>query len=196
MCMKLKANDEMVAVALAYDGDDLILVSKDGYCNRYSSDILADLAPRAQGVMGMNVKNDELAAVVADHHDGEELLLTTNKGGFKRIHIANLDFTSRNTKGYRLFRQIKSNPHGVSYGLTVSGYSTLLVMDSEKLQELSASEVPFMELEQSFSSPIDLKGEYFLLQKDMSDIPDVQIIDIPEGYYNNSEGDEQTSLFE
>ena len=196
MCMKLKANDEMVAVALAYDGDDLILISKDGYCNRYSSDILADLAPRAQGVMGMNVKNDELAAVVADHHDGEELLLTTNKGGFKRIHIANLDFTSRNTKGYRLFRQIKSNPHGVSYGLTVSGYSTLLVMDSEKLQELSASEVPFMELEQSFSSPIDLKGEYFLLQKDMSDIPDVQIIDIPEGYYNNSEGDEQTSLFE
>ena len=196
MCMKLKANDEMVAVALAYDGDDLILVSKDGYCNRYSSDILADLAPRAQGVMGMNVKNDELAAVVADHHDGEELLLTTNKGGFKRIHIANLDFTSRNTKGYRLFRQIKSNPHGVSYGLTVSGYSTLLVMDSEKLQELSASEVPFMELEQSFSSPIDLIGEYFLLQKDMSDIPDVQIIDIPEGYYNNSEGDEQTSLFE
>ena len=196
MCMKLKANDEMVAVALAYDGDDLILVSKDGYCNRYSSDILADLAPRAQGVMGMNVKNDELAAVVADHHDGEELLLTTNKGGFKRIHIANLDFTSRNTKGYRLFRQIKSNPHGVSYGLTVSGYSTLLLMDAEKLQELSASEVPFMELEQSFSSPIDLKGEYFLLQKDMSDIPDVQIIDIPEGYYNNSEGDEQTSLFE
>ncbi len=196
MCMKLKANDEMVAVALAYDGDDLILVSKDGYCNRYSSDILADLAPRAQGVMGMNVKNDELSAVVADHHDGEELLLTTNKGGFKRIHIANLDFTSRNTKGYRLFRQIKSNPHGVSYGLTVSGYSTLLLMDAEKLQELSASEVPFMELEQSFSSPIDLKGEYFLLQKDMSDIPDVQIIDIPEGYYNNSEGDEQTSLFE
>ncbi len=196
MCMKLKANDEMVAVALAYDGDDLILVSKDGYCNRYSSDILADLAPRAQGVMGMNVKNDELSAVVADHHDGEELLLTTNKGGFKRIHIANLDFTSRNTKGYRLFRQIKSNPHGVSYGLTVSGYSTLLLMDAEKLQELSASEVPFMELEQSFSTPIDLKGEYFLLQKDMSDIPDVQIIDIPEGYYNNSEGDEQTSLFE
>ena len=196
-CMKLKANDEMVAVTLAYDGDDLILISKDGYCNHYSSDVLADLAPKAQGVMGMNVKNDELAAVVADHHSGEELLIATNKGGFKRIHINNLDITSRNTKGYRIFRQIKSNPHAVNYALNVSGYSTLCLCDNGGLKELSASEVPFMELEQSFSSPADIRGEYFLLQKDMSDIPDVQIIDIPEGYYNNSsEGDEQTSLFE
>ena len=54
---------------------------------------------------------DELISVVVDHHDGSELLISSNKGGFKRIHIDNMEFTSRNTKGYRLFKQIKSNPH-------------------------------------------------------------------------------------
>ena len=98
-CIKLKGDDELVSVCLCYAEDDLILLSKEGYCNKYSSEIISDLAPRAQGVMGMNVKNDELVAVLADHHNSDEMLISSDKGGFKRIHTDRLDFTSRNTKG-------------------------------------------------------------------------------------------------
>ena len=52
-----------------------------------------------------------------------ELLLSSNKGGFKRIHTDNLSFTSRNSKGYRLFKQIKSNPHVLNRATMVSSYS-------------------------------------------------------------------------
>ena len=195
-CMKLKSNDELVSVAVAYDGDDLILISKDGYCNKYSSNILSDLAAKAQGVLGMNVKNDELSLVVCDHHDSRELLVYTDKGGFKRIHIDKLDFTSRNTKGYRIFKQIKSRPHSIIGGMMVSSYNTLYVYNEGNLDELSVSEVPFMDLEQSFSSPRELKENYFLVSKDMSDIADVKIVDIPEDYYSSQEENEQTSLFD
>ena len=37
---------------------------------------------------------------------------------------------------------------------------------------------------------------YFFVKKDMSDIQDVEIIDIPEGYYVTEQEDEQTSLFD
>ncbi|MBQ6335148.1 MAG: DNA topoisomerase IV subunit A [Erysipelotrichaceae bacterium] len=196
-CMKLKPSDELVSVCVCYDDDDLILLSKDGYCNRYSSKIISDLAAKAQGVMGMNVKADELSCVVADHHDGKELLIATDKGGFKRIHLENLDLTSRNTKGYRVFRQIKSRPHGITNAMMVSSYNAFYIYNEGQLDEMAVSEVPFMDLEQSFSNPRDLKENYFILRKDMSDIDDVQIVDIPEGYYSSQASEEtQTSLFD
>ncbi|MBO7698904.1 MAG: DNA gyrase subunit A, partial [Erysipelotrichaceae bacterium] len=195
-CMKLKANDELVSVTVCYENDDLILITRDGYCNKYSSDVIADLAPKAMGVIGINVKNDELAAVVADNHDSCELLLSSDKGGFKRIHKDNLDFTSRNTKGYRLFKQIKSNPHAIIRATMVSSYNSLYVNTNGEVVEMTVSEVPFMDVEQSFSLPLNSLDNYFFVKKDMSDIQDVEIIDIPEGYYESKQEDEQTSLFE
>ena len=194
--MKLKKDDELVSVCVAYDDDELILISKDGYCNKYSSKILSDLAAKAQGVMGMNVKNDELVCAVADHHDQKELLINTDKGGFKRIHTDKLELTSRNTKGYRIFRQIKSKPHGIVRGFMASSYNSLYVYNDGKLEEMSVSEVPFMELEQSFSMPLELNENYFYVCKDMSDIPDVEIIDIPQDYYSSQQESEQTTLFD
>ena len=194
-CIKLKKDDELVSVTLAYENADLILISKEGYCNKYSSEILADLAPKAQGVMAMNVKNDELVAVVADNHDSKELLLSSNKGGFKRIHIENLEFTSRNTKGYRTFKQIKSNPHQIKYVTTISSYNNLYLYDNE-LIDLPVSDIPFMDLEQSFSSPRPLNENYFFIKKDMSDIEDVEIIDIPDGYYVDESEEEIVPLFD
>ena len=195
--MKLKNNDELVSVALAYEGDDLILISKDGCCNHYSLEVLSDLAAKAQGVLGMNVRDNEAAMVVADHHDNEELLIASNKGGFKRIHTESLEITSRNTKGYRLFRQIKSNPHDVLYASMVSSYNSLYVCDNSRMEELTVSEIPFMDIEQSFSTPLDLSENYFFVKKDLSDISEARIVDLPESYYNNeSEENEQTSLFD
>ena len=194
--MKLKSSDELAAVTVSYQNDDIILISKEGYCNKYSSEVLSDLAPKAQGVMGMNVKSSELVSVIADHHDNSELLISSNKGGFKRIHTEDLEFTSRNTKGYRLFKQIKSNPHEINNATMISSYNSLYVNNKEDLYELSVSEIPFMDLEQSFSNPIKLNDGYFYVKKDMSDIVDVEIIDIPEGYYVEQDDMEQTSLFD
>ena len=195
--MKLKNEDELVSADLCYQGDDIILVSKDGYCNRYSSDVLSDLAAKAKGVMAINVKNDEVAGVVCYDHGSKELLLSSDKGGFKRIHVSSLELTSRNAKGYRVFKQIKSNPHALSNIRLTSAYNSLYINDGS-LKELPVSSIPFMELEQSFSNPAEIDGSYFLTMKDMSDIPEAKIIDIPEGYYDGGEEteDEQTSLFD
>ena len=195
-CMKLKDGDEMVSLCVAYDGDDLILLSKDGYCNKYSVNILSDLAAKAQGVIGINTKSDELSQIVADHHDSRELLLSTDKGGFKRIHTDRLDFTSRNTKGYRVFRQIKSRPHSIVKASMASGYTSLYISNGGQLKEIAVSEIPFMDLEQSFSSPADVSENSFYIFKDMSDICDVKIVDLPENYYSNQEESEQTTLFD
>ena len=194
--MKLRNDDELVSIALAYEGDDVILISKDGYYNKYSLEVLGDLAPRAQGVGGINVKASELCGVVANHHDGSELLLASNKGGFKRLHFDDLQLTSRNVKGNRLFKQIKSNPHELIYAKEVSSY-TSLVFDQNESVTLAVSEIPFMDVESTFSSPLSVSGDYSFIKDDMSDIKEAEIIDLPSDYYEaNEEEDYQVNLFE
>ena len=62
---------------------------------------------------------------------------------------------------------------------------------------MPVSDVPFMVLDSTFSSPIDVKVGYSYVKKDMSDILDVDIIDFPEGYLQDSSNEsEQTSLFD
>lgn len=194
--MKLRNDDELVSAVLAYEGDDVILISKDGYYNKYSLEVLGDLAPRAQGVGGINVKASELAGVVVNHHDGSELLLASNKGGFKRLHFDDLQLTSRNVKGYRLFKQIKSNPHELLYTKEVSSY-TSLVFDQNESVILAVSEIPFMDAESTFSSPLSVSGDYAFIKDDMSDIKEAEIIDLPADYYQSSEEEDyQVNLFE
>lgn len=194
--MKLKNNDELVAACLAYENDDVVLVSKDGYYNKYSIEVLSDLAAKAQGVGGINVKNSELAGIAVDHHDNTALLVTSNKGGFKRLHFEDLAFTSRNTKGNRLFKQIKSNPHELLYIKETSSYTSLFFDKSDSLS-LAVSEIPFMDAEATFSMPLDVNGDYSFYKNDMSDIKEAEIIDLPDNYLNNDEEEfDQVNLFE
>lgn len=197
VAIKLKSDDELVSIGVAYTKDDLIIISKNGYYNKYSSDVVNDSALKAQGVYGIKLKDDEVSGIVIDHHESEELLLASNKGGFKRIHLQDLQMTSRYTRGSMLFRQIKSNPHYIRQITTVSSYNSLYVDNVGQLIELPVSEIPFMSCEQSFSNPLNLNEDYYFIKKDLSDIEAVKIIDIPKDYYQNNEEDlTQTSLFE
>ena len=192
--IKLKENDELVSVNIAYENDNVVVVSKDGNYNRYSLEMLSDIAPRAMGVGGINVKNDELAGVAIEHSGPNELLLCSNKG-YKRIHFADLDFTSRNAKGNRLFKQTKTNPSSI-IGVKTIASDTSLIYNDEKMTILPASSIPFMGLDATFSSV----GEVLpFIKDDMSDIPVVDMVMIPESYYKHDEENKeytQTDLFD
>ena len=193
-CMKLKDDDELVAVALSYEEDEVVIVSKDGHYNKYSTEVLADLAPKAQGVGAINVKADEAAGMIVNHKNGNEILLCSNKGGFKRMHFADLEITTRNTKGNRLFKQIKSNPHEIIYCRNVSSYNSL-IFKSDIPFELNMSSVPFMDSESSFSSPIETSdGSYNFIKDDFSDIEEAMIIEIPKGYYEEQSANEEDQI--
>ena len=136
----------------------------------------------------------ELAGVAIEHSGPNELLLCSNKG-YKRIHFADLDFTSRNAKGNRLFKQTKTNPSEI-IGVKTIASDTSLIYNDEKMTILPASSIPFMGLDATFSSV----GEVLpFIKDDMSDIPVVDMVMIPESYYKHDEENKeytQTDLFD
>ena len=189
-CMKLKNGDEMVSAVLSYEEDDLLLISKDGYYNYYSTEYLQDLAPKAQGVAGINVKKDELACAIIKHkNSNEELLITSDKGGFKRIHFSDLSETNRNAKGSRLYKQVKSKPHAVLFAKAVKGNSSIIFKD-ENFTKFGVSEIPFMDLDSSFSVPFTFDNDaYSFIIDDMNGFEEALIIDIPKGYFEETDSE-------
>ena len=189
--MKLKKDDEVIAARLAYPEDDVLLASKDGYYNFYSCAVLSDIAPKALGVGGISVKNDEVSDLLINHHDGKELLVAAQRG-LKRLHFADLQYTNRNVKGYRLFKQLKTNPYQLRYLKSVLSHNDLLIDQ----QRLNVSSVPFMSCEQSFSAPIELSEGYSLILDDMSAIEEAAVIALPADYLLKQETVDQFSIFQ
>lgn len=195
IAMKLRDDDELIGACIAYQKDEAVIVSKDGRYNKYSVDVLSDLATKALGVGAINVKDDECAGLVVDHFDGNELLLSSNKGGFKRIHFKDLEITSRNTKGNRLFKQIKSNPHSIVSTKNVSSYNNLLFKNEE--ESLSMSNVPFMDVDSSFSTPHKFQDlNYHYILDNMTDIDEALIVEMPQDYLNTQSIEGEIDLFE
>ena len=192
--MKLREGDELIAAAVCYEGDELLVISRSGFYNYYSSDILADLAVRAQGVGAIHTKDDEAAALVVNRHDGNEVLLTTKRGSMKRIHFDQIPLTSRNVKGGRLYKQTKTNPNFIERALTVTSYASLMIDDGER-KDLDVKDIPFMDIDATFSNPLPLNTPYSFIKNDFSDIPSVEIVDFPKDY-QKEEVLEQTALFE
>ena len=156
-------------------------------------DILSDLATKALGVGAINVKDDECEGLAVNHGDGNEILLTSEKGGFKRIHFAELNVTNRNTKGERLFKQAKTNPQKLLCITNVSSYNTLIFKNEEKL---NVSAVPFMAVDASFSNPLkNADMDYHFINDNMNDIEEALVVEIPEGYLNDSVNESEIDLF-
>ncbi len=185
VAMKLKKNDEVVSMNICYEGSDLVIVTKNGYYNKYSSEILSDLATRAQGVLAISCKQDELVSVAVDNHDGNEMLLALDRG-MKRIHFSELAFTNRAVKGIRIFKQIKTNPASVTASKVVGPYNSLYYKDKEYIK-FDVKDIPFMDIEQSFSGTVSSNESYSLMKDDLSDIETVKIIDLPEDYNSLSD---------
>ena len=94
-----------------------------------------------------------------------------------------------------MFKQTKTNPSSI-IGVKTIASDTSLIYNDEKMTILPASSIPFMGLDATFSSV----GEVLpFIKDDMSDIPVVDMVMIPESYYKNDEENKeytQTDLFD
>lgn len=192
--MKLKADDELVKAIAVYDDENILLVSKNGFYNFYSEKQLAPLAVKAQGIYGIDLKeDDELIGIASLNQSSDSIMLSTLRGYFKRIHVSELVITNRRTKGYRLFKQTKTNPQYLKTLALVNSYDNLRVY-SDDLKILAVKDIPFISIENTFSNPLEINGEYFYLNSNGNDIAKLDIIDFPKDF-NMKVEDDQLSLF-
>jgi topoisomerase-4 subunit A len=191
--MNMPSGAELVCAYLLYQGQQIMMVSKDGYAYRFGQDDIPVTGVKSKGVKAMNLgKGDKIGYSCALNEDDAAVLYITDAGAMKRVHLDEITPGNRPIKGNLICKHVKSNPSVIVYAKAVQSGDTVEFFDTE-LQEVKVSDIPLKPREAGFSNPIVLQPEWDVTKG----IVECRIIDKPEGADDEVHDDvEKLSLFD
>lgn len=146
MAMKLKSGDQIVATMLTQQNEpqQLLVTTYDSYCVRYPVSEVSTLGLKAQGVIAVNLRDDDY--VVSGNtfvDDTQQFVVLTQRGNIKRFKADEIPLTSRAARGLTLLKELKSQPHRIIDVLAVDETTPVVVQgDTGHFVELTSEEIP------------------------------------------------------
>ena len=194
--MNIASNAELSAAFVCYEGQDVVLVSKDGYAAKYVLTDIPSTGVKSKGVKGLNLaKGDILTSGCAVNKDTTALFFMTKSGNMKRVKLSDIQEGNRPVKGSLIAKKVKSNPQEIIYVNVISSYDVLHFFNGKEDIELKASDIPLKATDSLFASPLELKGEWYK----QKEIEECRIMDKPLVEANDEkvhEDIERISLFD
>ncbi len=160
--MNLLAQDEVIGTYLAYEYDEVLLASKNGYVTRYPISLIPTTSPKSKGVKAMNLVQDEIVSACMHHGDKGQLIVMSETGAMKRMKLSEIDITGRPTKGNMICKKVKSNPYQIKY-IQICDLQDEICIIQDEVIKLVAKDVPLMGKDATFSNAISLKKECYVL---------------------------------
>ena len=174
--MNIASNAELSAAFVCYEGQDVVLVSKDGYAAKYALTDIPSTGVKSKGVKGLNLaKGDILTSGCAVNKDTTALFFMTKSGNMKRVKLSDIQEGNRPVKGSLIAKKVKSNPQEIIYVNVISSYDVLHFFNGKEDIELKASDIPLKATDSLFASPLELKGEWYK----QKEIEECRIMDKP-----------------
>src|SRR5947199_632312 len=126
IAIKIRDNDELVAVRRTSGEDDIIMVSRSGQAARFSEDEVRPMGRDTGGVRGMNVSRGDNRVIAMDvARDDTELLVVTENGYGKRTSITDYPVKGRGTMGVKTI-QLTEKKGGLAGSLIVREHFELV----------------------------------------------------------------------
>lgn len=131
IAIKIREDDELVAVRRVDTGDEVIIVSRAGLTVRFSEDDARAMGRDTSGVRGMDVGDGEVIAMDVARDD-QDLLVVTENGYGKRTRIDQYRKTSRGAKGVRTIK-LTETKGGLAGALVVREHQELVFISQNGL---------------------------------------------------------------
>src|SRR3984893_17371926 len=131
IAIKIRDDDELVAVRRTSGDDDILMVSRSGQAARFSESKVRSMGRDTSGVRGMNVAragNRVLAMDVAG--DDQELLVLTENGYGKRTALSDYPRKGRGTMGVKTIT-LTETKGGLAGALVVREHEELVFISRE-----------------------------------------------------------------
>ena len=143
-CIKLKDDDELVSVSRC-DGVETLIITNDGYALKYNTSEIPDLGLKTSGVRSikLNAGAYVVSAFVVSELK-EYLCIFTDRNTAKRIHIADLDKTTRAKKGSSILKSPKSKKYTIIKAFNIGSKSIFGIIDKE-IGYIKASDISIMD---------------------------------------------------
>lgn len=178
-CMNLKKDDELVGVSLTNDKQAVLLISKKGFATLYDEKEISVLGVKAGGIKGINLKDDQLVSLCTfDPLDSKNLVIFSDQGGIKRLHISDIPTCNRATKGTSLFKNLKTKVSTLYNGYVLSLNDILKIYGEDTSVECLIKDYSYSNIDSKLNPIKDFNSKitYIYNKKAMStEIYDVKI---------------------
>ncbi|MGL5541365.1 MAG: DNA gyrase subunit A, partial [Erysipelotrichaceae bacterium] len=156
--MNLSEDDVLVRTLIAYEGQELLLLSQKGYVTRYNISLIPLMGVKAKGVKAMNLSEDELvdASIV---HEQDQVVFLHEQGGSKRIKASEIVKTGRPARGEMICKRNKTNPYKLKYVIARNLQETFFLQNGENLV-VTMKDIPLMNKEATFSNTLNMEQFY------------------------------------
>ena len=105
---KLKDNDELLNVSID-EGNDVLIITKDGYALKYDRNEIPLVGLRTSGVKSIKLGDkDEVVSSFTINESKEYVSIFTDRNTAKRIKVDEINKTSRAKKGSLILKSPKS----------------------------------------------------------------------------------------
>jgi DNA gyrase subunit A len=131
IAIKIRDDDELVAVRRVDPGEEILMISKEGLAVRFAEEDARAMGRDTGGVRGMNIigeGNEVLTMDVA--RDDQEVLVVTENGFGKRTAVSEYRKTSRGAKGVQTIK-FSEKRGGLAAALVVRPHQELVFISQE-----------------------------------------------------------------
>lgn len=192
-CMNIPSGKELLCAFCVYEGDEVILASKDGFAYRYGIEQIPSTGVKSKGVKAMNVGSTDalVSACVRPATNGNAIFITNN-GQMKRMRLEEIPSANRPAKGNLICKRVKSNPSVIQEVLYCEAGKQLVFHD-EQDTILHTVEIPLKNATTGFSTPVEFHQGWYR----ETGIEECRIVDFPTGETQEVHEDyEKLTLFD
>lgn len=165
--MKLKDTDEVVNVCITKP--NVLIVTKTGYYLNYMASEIPLSGPKAAGVKGINLKDDNVISGICYSEKDEYIDIFTNQKTAKRVKLSELNMLSRAKRGTTLIKKVKSTNYEIIKAFSTNTKDIIGIKSKDDIYLVKNSDIPIMDKESTGS---------VILKQTISDVFISQELDI------------------
>jgi DNA gyrase subunit A len=141
IAIKMRENDELVAVRHSSGDDDILMVSKLGQAIRFNEKDVRAMGRDASGVQGMKMRGDDEVISLNIAQDDSDLLVVTENGYGKRTRVADYPRKGRGGMGVKTIQLTESKGTLAGARVVRDGYQVMLISTGGTVIRMPVDEV-------------------------------------------------------
>lgn len=142
--IKFRDGDEIASISFVKKGDNLFVVSKNGYAIQIDEGNVSETGRVSIGVSGIKLgQGDEALAVIAVNGSFEEICTITDHGLIKRTPISDFSITNRATKGV-MIQKLKEDDKIASVSCLTSTDKSVIIISETNTIRIPITSIPLL----------------------------------------------------
>ena len=139
--ISLRDDDELIEVKITDKNTEIFLVTKHGMCIRFKETDVRATGRSSMGVIGMNLDDgDEIIGMQLDHQ-GDSLLIVSEKGMGKRTYLDEFTVQKRGGKGVKCYKITEKTGYVVGVKAVDDDHEIMMITTAGTIIQLRVAEI-------------------------------------------------------